>query len=525
MKKFFNHNLINAFFLILIIISVLFAYHFPDFFAFINTPKGMVYLGQNSYFDPWDVNIYVSTIHHGQWGGILLPNLYTTLVNKPIVIYSLLTIIGFIFRNTNQFLLFNVYSIMTGIFLILGLFYLIKKLGLSTQLSLFSVLIICLGGGVGFIGLGKIFSSDINNSAFTFYGTFQKPHEAIAILCYIAALILCYRLITNNYSKIYNLFHIIVCLTITLFIYPYFFATFFLIIITFLFFYKRTTFLSLKDYVYLVILGIPSWAIVLFISNQFYINPTFANVQQNIGIDFVSMLLGFGILIPIFIYQLFYLPKSYLKTFLSLWFIVTFFLSILPFGPGRIFFRGSFFPIVLLSVLALNYMTKGMGKIGRYSIFLLFGILLIGSSVYIFFVRLANSTHEGNFIYMMQDEYAVFQFLNVNTPQNSGVLTLYTLGNQIPAFTYNRVYIGHVLQTPDAQNKLQSASIFYSGLYPVNEQLTFLKQNNISFVIFGPEEKKFYNKYAQKGNSLMDTFQALKIVYKNNLISVYSVPR
>lgn len=142
------NNIVSMLILVVIIIFILFIYHYPDYYAAITTPNGMVYLGQNSYFDPWDINFYVSSIHYGQRAGIFLPNLYASMNNQPVLLFPLLTVMGFIHKTINPFILFHIYSIITGAILIVDLFFIIKKLGFSTRITLYSILTICLGGGI-----------------------------------------------------------------------------------------------------------------------------------------------------------------------------------------------------------------------------------------------------------------------------------------------------------------------------------------------------------------------------------------
>ncbi len=53
--------------ILLIIISfAVFVNLFPNYYAYVNTPSGYIFSGQASWFDPWDINIYVTAIKWGQ---------------------------------------------------------------------------------------------------------------------------------------------------------------------------------------------------------------------------------------------------------------------------------------------------------------------------------------------------------------------------------------------------------------------------------------------------------------------------
>ncbi len=105
----------------------------------------MVFFGQNSWFDPHDIDIYVSVIHYAQGGHLLLPNLWTALPNQPISIYPVEVLLGYIFRSVNPFLLYWFSSIVYRIFFIYGMFWPIRKTNVSNLFAEATTLAISLG--------------------------------------------------------------------------------------------------------------------------------------------------------------------------------------------------------------------------------------------------------------------------------------------------------------------------------------------------------------------------------------------
>ena len=95
--------------LLIILASIIFIFinHFPNYYAWKNTPEGFTFSGQASWFDPWDINVYVSAINWGQSHGFLMQNVYTSQPNKPIFYYPLYTLLGIVFPNTDVFILFH----------------------------------------------------------------------------------------------------------------------------------------------------------------------------------------------------------------------------------------------------------------------------------------------------------------------------------------------------------------------------------------------------------------------------------
>jgi len=520
--KFKKINIFEIGLLLGIVIFLLFIYHFPEYYAQTHTPKGMVYLGQNSYFDPVDVNYYASAIRYGQQHGIALPNLYTNIKNPPIYIFSVLTLAGYLFKTVDPFLLFQWFSIFTGILLTVTIFLLTKMLGFSNRFSFYTTFLVCLSGGLGFL-LSWNTPLQIDEAPYSFYSTFQKPHEAIAIILYSTALITFYLFFTAQKPNLKKLMVPLLLIAIALLIYPYLILSFFLIAIIFLILCRNKN-ISESDYAYLFFLCIPAIVGELFMANQFSLNPTFNGISVNLQSNFLSDLLGLGLPFLIFIYQLFYLPKSKLKLFLSLWILVSAILGLLPIGPGKIFFRGLYFPIVLLCVLSIKEFNAKYNVKKAYWIYGLFGIIIIASSFNIFMQRFIKLNQAySDWVYLSANEYKVFNFLNENTPDGSSVIGLYRFGNLIPAYTHNTVYFGHILQTPDGQDKFQAISVFF--YYPDDFAIIkkFLAINHISYVVYGVKEKALLSTNPNANNSMINNpFPYLKLVYSNNDVKIYS---
>ena len=492
---------------------VLFIYQYPNIAPFSNVPNDYVYLGQNSYFDPWDVNLYVSAIRYGQNGELLLPNLYTSLPNQPVAIYSVLTSIGFMFKSVNPFLVFHVSSLATGVILLIGMFFLILKLKFSFYKALFLTFLISLSGGFGFL-FQKTQIADISNSAFTFYSTFQKAHEAIGVGGYLFALTFAYFFFEER--KIQYVVISCASLLLTALIYPYFIAVFLLTTAFYYFFSGRK-----KGDFWIFIISIPSILVAVFSAGQFLINPTFGNVGANLSTDIVQFLLGYGVLIPLFVYLLFQKKRSNLTIFLSLWFLVTFFLSLVPFGPGKIFLRGSFFPLVILGLLSLELLVRKYKKLDPAVFYTVFVVFLVGTSFFIFYSRISNSYTKNPWTYMDMKDYRIFETLNRYTQKDSTVLTFYRLSNQIPAFTHNRVYFGHFLQTPDADSTLRQAATFVGDNGLIEDKRKFIKSKNVNFIIWGDEEKALLTSKNNKNNEVVKYLESIEKIGDAGQFEIY----
>jgi len=504
-----------------ITLLVTFVYRFPDVYAYLSTPPGMVFLGQDSWFDPQDINTYVGVIHYSQSGHFLLPNLWTALPNQPIVFFSIEQLLGYIFRNVQPYFLFWLASVVCGALLVIGMFCLIRKTITSPLLAGLTTIAVSLGGGFGIFLYPAIASSDITNSI-TFYETFFKPHEAISLLCYFYGIIAFYDVFmyTPSHKNKKTITSMSVALAIAFLIYPYLIATYLLTTIPFAIFSKIK--IRINDLVLLLILPLLS---VLFVAYQLSVNPGFyAPVMQYLTTAPLPTVFGYGILLPLFLVQLFMKKTQFMK-YLNWWIIASLLLAFLPFGPGKIFLRGLFFPLVLLAVLQLQILLKKLELVPlRYFYWMLFFVLVCMTNSYIFYLRttIIQTPQVLDVIYMPEDEFAVFSYLNQHTNPGSGVLASGIMSNLIPAYTDDRSCIGSLWSfNATYDTELNTVNAFYAGR-PVSKK--YLKQQNISYVLWGPNEQQITQRYVSANvTDLRQIDKNVQLVYQTNSTKLYRV--
>jgi hypothetical protein len=513
--KILENKLIKIIFLGLLLLIVTFIYRFPDLYAYLNTPTEMVYLGHNSWFDPHDVNVYTSAVHYAQSGRLLLPNLWTAIPNQPIVLFPIEMLFGYIFREVNSFLLLLLLGAGCGIVLILGIFQLLKKIGISFFMALITTAGITLGGGFGFLLYpNNIPSADMLN-AITFYEAFYKPHEAICLLLYFIALIIFYEAYILNKQIKFAKIIIATSTTISFLIYPYFALSYFLITFPVILLNNNSI---KKKFFHFVKLYFPAGFSVLFVGLEMFINQGFGEaLVQHLDTSLLPAVFGYGILLPIFFYQLIFMKKSPLLKYLNWWVIATFALAFLPIGPGKIFVRGLFFPLVIIAVLQFKVLMNNFSsQVLKLTFWVIFFTLLCASSVYTMILRndAVHSPQSKGIVYIPKEEYKIFDYLNIHTAPDSGILALYKMSNLIPAFTHNRTCIGNLGSVKEEFSKqLNSVASFYTK----DQSNNFLKARNVSYVIFGPEEQAITN------GALNKTNKKLKLVFETETTKLYKV--
>jgi len=484
MKK--GNKLTNKFKLPFFFLLIIFLYSFPTFYPYFKTPPNKVYLGQVSWFDPWDINVYVAAIRWSQENGFYFQNAYTTQPHKSVVFYPFYTLLGNIFPKLEPFLIFNLATTFAGFFLLFIIYKSSRVFLKNKKSALATTFLVCLAGGLGWIFFSKVTVPDLYMTPFTFTSTFQRAHEAIAISFYLSSLVLFFLAIKDNSIK----------LTITsgissilfTFFYPFYLLSLYLICA----FYSLYSFSKSKKrsiFIHILLLIFSTLPFGILYSLYLRSGSEFNNVlTPNLNTpNPVLLVLGYGILSPLLLLQ-FFLKKSWNKSkvFLNIWFFVSVFLSYLPFGFGRYYLRALFFPAVLICFNNLADISSRLRVKEIYVKRALFLILPI-SNILIILTRLTIATGlytPSEWSFINEKEYQIFTFLRTNTPKGSGLITDdYLFGNLLPAHTNNSVYFGHNYQTPNASEKKKNIEKLYKGSFTENKAKEFLKQNYISYVL------------------------------------------
>ena len=136
--------------------------------------------------------------------------------------------------------------------------------------------------------------------------------------------------------------------------------------------------------------------------------------------------------------------------------------------------------------------------------------ILLPTSLYIFGKRIFEVKNNSIWYYIPLSFKESFDFLE--SSKRDGVLALSPLSSYIPAQTGKHVYFGIKDQTPDYDNKVNNAMEFYSGMLQEFEARTFLKENDIHFIVVS----------SQKEHVGVASYKFLTTVYKNDDIEIFS---
>ena len=500
---------------------LIFTTSFPTWYAYTHTPSDKVFTGQASWFDPWDINVYVAAIHSGQLHGFLLENTFTSEPNRAIFYYPLYTLVGQLFPTVNAFILFHSLATVMGVVLVGVLGCFVLRILHNRKETILSILIMCFGGGLGFLFSHGQNSIDSSMTSITLHSAFQRAHEALAIASSVTALFgsffwLQYR--TLRWQVLTQ-----VSLVLAIIFYPYNILSFALITginwwTTRQQYHWRDAWHSWGSHVVLGLLAVLAMAINL------QRNSSFSGViSQSLSHPTpMALLVGYGVLLALFVYQLVVVkPRTKIQHFLTIWVLVSLVLVFFPVGIARFFLRGLFIPLTLLVVFALRdisqrYFTLQQAYVKNWLLIYLLLVVSLTNSL-IFYERVRAVTSNNPWYYLTEGESAALNCMQNQLPIDSTILSLYYMGNQIPAHTNSRVFFGHLLQTPEATVREQAAKEFYTGKLSTTAALQFLEQRRIQYVYYGREEQQVTA--AQREASFTYTF--LQPLFQEQGVIIY----
>jgi hypothetical protein len=186
-------------------------------------------------------------------------------------------------------------------------------------------------------------------------------------------------------------------------------------------------------------------------------------------------------------------------------------------------------PLAILSVYFLRYLLdRSKNLITTYSIYIVIICIIFLGAVQSYF-SLKSQTQFINqraiatiplvpyppqVMYPMSDFYNGLKWLEAKTDHKTVVLSKITTGNYIPAYSGNFVYLGSTGETPDFEVRTEKVNEFFSGNLSEKQALKFLKEENISYIFYGPQEKE---------NSIKDisSYTFLTVVYQSPLVIIY----
>ncbi len=216
------------------------------------------------------------------------------------------------------------------------------------------------------------------------------------------------------------------------------------------------------------------------------------------------------------------------KLLVLAWTVTNIVLLYLPVQINRRFSNGLHIPLVLLATVGITILWGWAEKkltshlaLHHASIAALgwtIGIALFFSNTVLLAKALFVESHPADTsIYALRSTIAAMDWLEKNAPRESVVMSGFLDGNLLPARTGLRVYVGHGHQTINWGQKVSFVTQkFFRASYTNADRRQFLINNNIAYLLYGPDEKSL-------GNFQPQSVPYLVPVFSDGDVSVYRV--
>lgn len=513
---------------------MIFISFFPFLYHLFNTPKNQVFTGAHNY--PPDYLFYLSEIQSGLDNHLLYRNKFTTELPliKPMATelhYTALGFLGRLIHLNNPAVLYHLarlvlaFSYFLVIYSFISLFF--KKP--LDRLAAFSLAVF--SSSVPIIQDSKI---SVYLDDYTYLNAVDRtaflPHHLLRNLCLYLLFFFLLKIKARE-KKILTIFLFSIFIGFQLgLISPHHAIIFLFTALSFVFLsilktkkVSRAKLLFLISTVISVLLG----SCLLYLTFLSPVGKTIRawEIEAHQLLRPMSVFLALG---PVFFLSLPALlsKKTYQKKFLFLPILIfiTLFLTLCPLEKYLPISHIRFLQIPLLPALAilaiqaiktifpLKKLQKPMMIIG-----IGFSLLLSFPS---YWPSLQNQIaypkkYPTNF-FISQDEAKALAFINKNTFEKGNFIGDHFSGNLLPAFTNNRVFVGHLLNTYQYLEKMKVAEKFFKGEMTKEEVENLFTAYNLKYIWLGERE-------AGWGTNLTQTYPVLKLktIFQNSSVTIY----
>lgn len=515
-------------FLFIILSLVLLAAAFSSqIYTLFKTPPHRINLLVHNYYA--DYNIYLSEIAQGQNKQIFIINKFTSEPHSKILLRPVLSLTGFLISPLNlpPQIIYHLLRLFSSLLLFLTAYYFLLLFLKTKKQRLFAFFL-----SFASASFPKILFRQ-NIEVYTFFNWWTAtslparisflPHHTFTNALLITIMILFYKGFKTEKTSLFILTGLIssfialsapVCSLLALF----FLFTYHL----YLLFSKKTTLpkaviqissfflLSLPSLVYIYSLHqLSPWReINNWVTNQYY-NVQIVEYLLSLGPVAILGLMGVLVFLKSKKNNLFF-PFVFLFCFFTLLIISSLFSKII--NPIRLIEAPSF---IFFGLFSVHLLKKIRPKIPPIFSLIFFTTIIISLPAYK--IELLDPLIKTNFspwnYFPPKKLYQGLAFLKKNTNPEQITLSLPNLGNMIPAYSGNTVYLGHPVSTLNYEQKLKKTLNFYQGNLTSIQAKKFLKENNIKYTLFSYEEKPLSS----------TVYPFLKPIFTNSEISIFTL--
>jgi hypothetical protein len=264
--------------------------------------------------------------------------------------------------------------------------------------------------------------------------------------------------------------------------------------------------------------------------NAMVFTPNPLGLLVLIGVPLIVAILTYDGLFPLH-------NKNYYEIFISVWFIVNFFLLYVPTDFQVHMLSGWQIPIGILASDGIfnrlipeltnhnwfrNFSNKFHQRLGsRYGnwiVLAIFTLSVLPGNLYLLIWRVREVIRIDDEHFLYKDEFEALRWLDENTLDSDKVFSGLKIGMHVPGITGNNVYLGHWAQTVEFYKKQEQVENFFQEQTSDAYRLKILSDYDINFLYYGREEKRLGNYNPSKTPNFV-------LVYYSPEVQIYKVTK
>ena len=513
-------------------VFALFVVNLPYLLAALASNEQWVFTGSLLYRD--DVNSYFAKMRTAREGHWLFHNRYATEKSDGVWIYGLYILLGQIagLLELSEPVVFHIARTLCGMVLLLSVYVFVSH-NLSDVLQRQTAfLLISFSAGLGWLfaltgGRGIMSSKPIDlwiPESVAFFTLFMSPHFMLGWSLLMAGFLFFRRVWVSGRIRDALLFAVMGLLLGQ--VYPFAVVNLYAVVgICFIWWTIRQRRIDGRRLVLTALASLLALLPLGYNVYTFYANPVLAAWQEANECwspQLSAYLLGYGLLVPLAIVGVYVSwRRGKLRDPLPLvWLVVGWALLYLPYDKQRRFSIGLHIPMCLWAVIGL---AQGLAPWARSRFPRLWSARRAGLSILLFVLSLTNIfllaasvfaslVHQRPY-FVHRDEMDALRWLDTHLVESDVVLSDYTMGNLIPAWSAGRVFFGHWAETTNIEEKNALLVRFFRSQTAEQERRHTVESYGITFLYYGSEERA-------RGDYRPNRDPLWKEVFENERVSI-----
>lgn len=522
----------------------------PFVFAWLTAPAGTQFMGL--IFNATDGNSYLVKMQEGREGSWLFHLIYSPEHDAGAFIFLPYLLLGRLagLLNLSNIVVYHLARLICGLALLLVSYRFISWFFSDTKQRQLAFLLICFGGGIGWLLLPFVGTSSTDMwvaESLSFFSILVAPHYSLATALLLLGILWVAKAfegetIWRNFGKAATATFILG------WVHPFLVVS--LGAVTGVFLLRlcwQQRQLMLAKWLGLMavgVLGLPGPVYTFIATNSDPVLRTWMAQNQTLSPEPWFYLTGYGLILVLAVLGGWKIeradyPENSTEKFwqqrfrlLTTWAIVTAILLYIPVSFQRRFVEGLQMPLVCLAVYGFYEVfwtwykrNHPKARIKRWTNYLI--QLSAISTIVIVLILIIDVTARGEAandtpahpLYYYNGEIAALNWLATNTGQDDTVITGPIDGNYIPARTGNRVFYGHELETIDIAQKGKLLAQFFDANTPQSFREQLIKDYNLHYLYYGLEEKHLLGDKPE-----FDPAQTnWPVVFQNQWVTIYKL--